>query len=84
MLGIVAARRGDFEAAEARFVSGMKDARECEMYLLELLCARDVKQFVLEAQGRASEADVMIEEAAAAMNKTKSDFVELLAKRRMW
>ena len=84
MLGIVAARQGDVEAAEASFMAGMKDARECGMYLLELLCARDVRQFVLEGLGRADEVGVMIEAAAGRMNKTSSDFEELLVKRRMW
>ena len=84
VLGIVAARRGDVEAAEASFVAGMKDARECGMYLLELLCARDVGQFVLEGLGRADEVGVMVEAAAGRMNKTTSDFEELLVKRRMW
>ena len=62
----------------------MKDARECGLYLLELLCARDVGQFVLEGLGRAGEVDPMIEAAAGRMNKTATDFEELLVKRRTW
>ena len=43
VLGIVAARRGDLKKAEISFVMGMGEARDTGLYLLELLCARDVK-----------------------------------------
>ena len=43
VLGIVAARRGDLKKAETSFVMGMGEARDTGLYLLELLCARDVK-----------------------------------------
>ena len=85
VLGIVAARRGDLKEAEASFVAGMEEARDAGLYLLELLCARDMKQFVVEkSQGQADEVDAMIAAAAERMNKTTADFGELLAKRREW
>ena len=84
VLGIVAARRGDAEAAEAAFNAGREEARDTGMWLLELLCARDLVQFVLEGQGRAAEGEAMIEAAAARMGKPVSDFEELLVKRREW
>ena len=65
VLGIVAARRGDLKQAEASFVAGMEEARDAGLYLLELLCARDMKQFVVEkSQGQADEVDTMIAAAA--------------------
>ena len=85
VLGIVAARRGDLKKAEISFVMGMGEARDTGLYLLELLCARDVKQFVIEPpQGQADEVDAMISAAAGQMNKTTADFGKLLAKRRDW
>ena len=96
VLGIVAARRGDLKQAEASFVAGMEEARDAGLYLLELLCARDVKQFVVEkscdvkqfvvekSQGQADEVNAMIAAAAGRMSKTTVDFDELLAKRREW
>ena len=85
VLGVVAARRGDLKEAEASFLAGMEEALDTGAYLLELLCARDLKQFVVEkSQGQADEADVMIATAAGRMNKTTADFGELLAKRRAW
>ena len=84
VLGIVATRRGDHAAAEEAFKAGAEDARGCGLYLLELLCARDLVQFVYEGQGRAAEGEAMIEAAAGRMGKPVSDFEELLAKRREW
>ena len=89
VLGIVAARRGDLKEAEASFLAGMEEARDTGLYLLEMLCARDVQQFVVEkslsSQGQADEVDdAMISAAAGRMNKTTADFSTLLAKRRGW
>ena len=84
VLGIVATRRGDAAAAEAAFLGGAEDARGCGLYLLELLCARDLIQFVYEGQGRMAEGEAMIEAAAARMGKERGDFEALLAKRREW
>ena len=84
VLGIVATRRGDAAGAEAAFNEGREEARDTGMWLLELLCARDLVQFVLEGQGRAAEGEAMIEAAAARMGKPVSDFEELLVKRREW
>ena len=84
VLGIVATRRGDAAAAEAAFLAGAEDARECGLYLLELLCARDLVQFVYEGQGRAAEGAAMIEAAAGRMGKPVGDFEGVLAKRRKW
>ena len=84
MLGIVATRRGDAAAAEAAFLAGAEDARGCGLYLLELLCARDLVQFVYEGQGRAAEGEAMTEAAAAAMGKKTVDFARLLEMRREW
>ena len=80
----MATRRGDAAAAEAAFLAGAEDARGCGFHLLELLCARNLVQFVYEGQGRAAEGEAMIEAAAARMGKPVSDFEELLAKRREW
>ena len=66
------------------FNAGAKDARECGLYLLELLLSRDLVQFVYEGQGRAAEGEAMTEAAAGRMGKPVSDFEELLAKRRAW
>ena len=84
VLGRVATRRGDAESAEAALIAGAGDARECGLYLLELLCARDLVQFVYEGQGRAAEGEAMIEAAAGRMGKPVSDFEELLSARREW
>ena len=84
MLGVVATRRSDHAAAESAFLAGAEDARGCGLYLLELLCARDLVQFVYEGQGRAAEGEAMIEAAAGRMGKPVSDFEELLVKRREW
>ena len=84
VLGIVAARRGDVVGAEAAFVAGLEEARDTGMWLLELLCARDLVQFVYEGQGRAAEGEARIEAAAARMGKPVSNFEELLLKRREW
>ena len=84
VLGIVATRRGDAAAAEESFKAGAEDARECGLYLLELLCARDLVQFVYEGQGRAVEGEAMTEAAAGRMGKERGEFDELLAKRRAW
>ena len=65
-------------------MAGLDDPRDCGMHLLELLCARDLVQFVLEGQGREAEGEAMIAAAASAMGKPVSDFEELLAKRRAW
>ena len=51
----------------------------------ELLCARDLKQFVVErSHVQADEADEIVMAAAGRMDKTTADFGELLAKRREW
>ena len=89
VLGIVAARRENSEQAQASFLAGMEEARDTGMHLLEMLCARDVKQFVVEksqgTQGQADEAaDAAISAATGRMNKTTADFGELLARRREW
>ena len=85
ILGVVAALRGDLKQAEASFVAGMEEARDTGLHLLELLCARDVKQFVVEkSQRQVDEVDALITAAAARMNKTTADFGMLLAKRRKW
>ena len=84
VLGILATRRGDQAASEEAFVAGAEDARECGLYLMELLCARDLVQFVYERQGRAAEGEAMIEAAAARMGKPVSDFERLLSIRREW
>ena len=60
VLGIVATRRGEHATAEEAFKAGAEDARECGLYLLELLCARDLVQFVYEGQGRVAEGEAMI------------------------
>ena len=84
VLGIVATRQGDQAAAEAAFKAGAEDARECGLYLLELLCARDLVQFVYGGQGRAPEGEAMIEAAAGRMGKERADFEALLGMRRKW
>ena len=84
VLGVVATRRDDAAAAESSLLAGAEDARECGLYLLELLCARDLVQFVYEGQGRAAEGEAMIEAAAGRMGKPVSDFEELLSARREW
>ena len=84
VLGLVAARRGNWKQAEASFLAGMEEAREAGLHLLELLCARDLMQFVVEeSQGQADEVDAMISAAAGRMNKTAADFGEPVAKRRV-
>ena len=69
--------------AEASFLAGMGEARGTGLYLLEMLCARDIKQFVVEkSQGQAGEVDSMISAAAGRMNKTTADFGGLFPKPR--
>ena len=84
VLGIVATRRGDIADAEAKFKAGLDEARDTGMWLLELLCARDLLAFVLEGTGRESEAEPLIEAACNRMGKPRSNFEELLAERRKW
>ena len=84
VFGIVATRRGDHAAAEEAFKAGAEDACGCGLYLLELLCGRDLVQFVYDGRGRAAEGEAMIEAAAGGMGKPVCDFEELLAKRREW
>ena len=81
VLGIVAARAGDSEGAEAAFMAGLEVAREEELCLLEMLCARDLLQFV---PGQESRAEALIQTACEGMGKPQSDFEELLVKRRDW
>ena len=50
--------------------------------MLELLCARDLVQFVYEGQGRAAEGEAMTEVAAGRMGKPKGEFRDLLGRRR--
>ena len=52
--------------------------------MLELLCARDLVQFVYEGQGRAIESKAMIEAAAGRMGKPVGGSEERLAKRSEW
>ena len=51
VLGIVAVRRGDPKQAEAMakasILAGMEEARDTGPHLPELLCARDVRKFVV-------------------------------------
>ena len=55
--------RVSLKQAETSFVAGMEEGRDAGLYLLELLCARDMKQFVVEkSQGQANEVDAMIEQ----------------------
>ena len=87
VLGIIAARRGDAARAEAAFMAGKEEARETGVYLLELMCVRDVVQFVYEGRGpdEVARGEAMGEEAAARMGgKTRADFEELWAMRRAW
>ena len=85
VLGIVAVRRGDLKQAEASFIAGMEEARDTGLHLLELLCARDIKHFLVEkSQGQVDEVDAMIAAAAGRMSKTTADFGELITKRREW
>ena len=84
VLGIVATRRGDHAAAEEAFKAGAEDARGCGLYLLELLCARDLVQFVYEGQERAAEGEAMIEAACERMGKERSELETLIATRRQW
>ena len=56
-------------------------AREEEFGLLEMLCARDLLQFV---PGQESRAEVLIQAACEGMGKPRSDFEELLVKRGDW
>ena len=84
VLGVVAARRGDLAGAEASFVRASDVARSVGHYLLELLAARDLVQYVYEAQGRTGEGEAMAEEAAGRMGKCRADFEELWVLRRPW
>ena len=86
ILGIVATRREDSKQAKASFLAGLEEARDTRLYLLEMLCARDLKQFVFEKSqaGQAEEADAVISSAAGRMGKSTADFGMLLAKRREW
>jgi hypothetical protein len=53
VLGQVAAKRGDFEAASGHFTRGLEEARASRLPMLELLTARDWKRAVGE-QGEAA------------------------------
>jgi hypothetical protein len=50
VLGQVAAKRGDFEAASGHFARGLEKARASRLPMLELLTARDWKRAVANAE----------------------------------
>jgi hypothetical protein len=62
VLGQVAAKRGDFEAASGHFARGLEEARASRLPMLELLMARDWKRAVGEQeQAGAADADAVID-----------------------
>ena len=79
VLGRVAARGGDTESAEAHFRSAMDEARTARAYVLEIIAAREWQRHVLEAAGRAAEADAVIDTACERMGKERATFDSLLA-----
>ena len=79
VLGRVAARGGDTESAEAHFRSAMDEARTARAYVLEIIAAREWQRHVLEAAGRAAEADAVIDTACERMGKERAAFGTLLA-----
>ena len=70
--------RKDMKEAEREFRAAHEEAWSCGWRYLALLCARDLKKMVLDADGRGAEGDVMINEACAAMGKTRGTFAEVL------
>ena len=74
-----AARGGDAESAEAHFRSAMNEARTARAYVLEIIAAREWQRHVLEAAGRAAEADAVIDTACGRMGKERAAFGTLLA-----
>ena len=79
VLGRVAARGGDAESAEAHFRSAMNEARTARAYVFEIIAAREWKRHVLDAAGRAAEADAVIDAACGRMGKERATLESLLA-----
>ena len=79
VLGRVAARGGDAESAEAHFRSAMNEARTARAYVFEIIAAREWKRHVLDAAGRAAEADAVIDAACGRMGKDRATLESLLA-----
>ena len=79
VLGRVAARGGDAESAEAHFRSAIDEARTARAYVFEIIAAREWKRHVLDAAGRAAEADVVIDAVCGRMGKERATFDSLLA-----
>jgi hypothetical protein len=74
VLGQVAARRGDAEAARGHFARGLEEARASRLPMLELLLARDWKRAV----GEYGEADAVIDAACAQMGKAREQMASVL------
>jgi hypothetical protein len=74
VLGQVAAKRGDVEAARGHFARGLEEARASRLPMLELLLARDWQRAV----GEYEEADAVIDAACAQMGKTRAQMASVL------
>jgi hypothetical protein len=75
VLGQVAAKRGDLEAADGHFGRGLKAAKASRLPLLEVLAARDWKRAVSES-GPA--ADAAIDVACTQMGKSRAQLASVL------
>ena len=52
ILGQVAAKRGDLDEADGHFANAIEEAKLSRLPMLEVLAARDWKEYLLEPNGR--------------------------------
>ena len=80
ILGQVAAKRGELEAADGHFADALAEAKLSRLPMLEVLAARDWKRHALVAHGRSgAEADMVIDGACGKMGKTRKQLGSVLA-----
>ena len=79
ILGQVAAKRGELEAADGHFADALAEAKLSRLPMLEVLAARDWKRHALVAHGRSgAEADMVIDGACGKMGKTRKQLGSVL------
>ena len=79
ILGQVAAKRGELEAADGHFADALAEAKLSRLPMLEVLAARDWKRHLLAPKGRdCGAAEAAIDGACAKMKKTREQLARVL------